>query len=216
MSELIHLEFLAAKSKEMVIRQTDSYQKNKTMASTIIGVSALFIPFFINGIEGAAIIIKYLSIVPIVMFVSVQISMLIVLMLRPRTTFVKAEKYDELISQSYEQILKYEISSNKHIFSQNKNMDAKVAKYYNVGVQITIVAIIISTILLLINSFYNTQLMIKETEKYSIHNMKDDEKTDKPKDLPIVQPTDFEKINESYDKSKVEQNRDTSKNKKDD
>ena len=48
MEDLRHLEFFAINSKEIVEKQVDSYRQQHSYAGTIIGVTALFIPFFLS------------------------------------------------------------------------------------------------------------------------------------------------------------------------
>ncbi|MEO7046409.1 MAG: hypothetical protein ABI091_13950 [Ferruginibacter sp.] len=49
MEDLQHLEFLAVNSKEIIEKQVDSYRQQHSYAGTIIGATALFIPFFLSG-----------------------------------------------------------------------------------------------------------------------------------------------------------------------
>lgn len=50
--DLKYLEFLALNSKEVIEKQVDSYRQQHSYASTIIGFTVLFIPFFLNSLEG--------------------------------------------------------------------------------------------------------------------------------------------------------------------
>ena len=79
MSDLKDLEFLAAKSKEMVEKQVASYRQKHSNSGIIIGVITLFVPFFINGLENAYPLIQYLSLIPIGLLVLAIIIMLSVL-----------------------------------------------------------------------------------------------------------------------------------------
>ena len=65
MEDLRHLEFFAVNSKEIVEKQVDSYRQQHSYAGTIIGVTALFIPFFLSSLAGTFHIIQIISIVPI-------------------------------------------------------------------------------------------------------------------------------------------------------
>ena len=51
MEDLKHLEFLAENSKEIIEKQVDSYRQQHSYAGTIIGATALFIPFFLSSLE---------------------------------------------------------------------------------------------------------------------------------------------------------------------
>lgn len=76
MTEVRHFEFLATKSKELIQKQVDSYRQLHSYAATIIGVTALFIPFFIKGIDDSYPIINLLSLVPIGFLVAALLMML--------------------------------------------------------------------------------------------------------------------------------------------
>ena len=69
MEDLKHLEFLALDSKEIVEKEVESYRQQHSYAGTIIGVSVLFIPFFLNGLDGTSQITHYLAIAPIALFI---------------------------------------------------------------------------------------------------------------------------------------------------
>ena len=64
MEDLKNLEFLAVNSKEIIEKQVDSYRQQHSYAGTIIGATALFIPFFLNSLDSTFIWIQltYLSI----------------------------------------------------------------------------------------------------------------------------------------------------------
>ncbi len=64
-----NLEFLATKSKELVEKQVASYRQQHTTASSIIAIVALFIPLFLSGLEESYDLIKYIAILPVVLFV---------------------------------------------------------------------------------------------------------------------------------------------------
>jgi len=69
MEDLRHLEFLALNSKEIVEKQVDSYRQQHSYKGIIIGVTVLFIPFFLNGLGGTLQIIQFISIIPIAFFI---------------------------------------------------------------------------------------------------------------------------------------------------
>lgn len=51
--DLRNFEFLAINSKEIIEKQVDSYRQQHSYAGTIIGFTVLFIPFFLNSLEGS-------------------------------------------------------------------------------------------------------------------------------------------------------------------
>ncbi len=52
MEDFKNLEFLAVNSKEIIEKQVDSYRQQHSYAGTIIGATALYIPFFLGGFDG--------------------------------------------------------------------------------------------------------------------------------------------------------------------
>ena len=69
MEDLKHLEFLAVNSKEIIEKQVDSYRQQHSYAGTIIGATALFIPFFLSSLDSTNQIIQFVLIVPIAGFI---------------------------------------------------------------------------------------------------------------------------------------------------
>jgi hypothetical protein len=68
--DLRHFEFLAINSKEIIEKQVDSYRQQHSYAGTIIGFTVLFIPFFLNSLDGTNQILQFISILPIALFIS--------------------------------------------------------------------------------------------------------------------------------------------------
>lgn len=64
MQDLKNLEFLAVNSKEIIEKQVDSYRQQHSYAGTIIGATALFIPFFLGSFDGTSSGIQFISILP--------------------------------------------------------------------------------------------------------------------------------------------------------
>lgn len=151
------LEFLAAKSKEVIDKQINSYRQKHGNAGIIIGVSALFIPFFLDGLDDSYMLVQYISILPMLMFIIAIILLLIVLLSRPLDQCFHVNKFDTLINDRYEDILLYEISANKNSFNDNRVPTRRFNVIYNWGISLTISAIIISSGLLLTNRFYKPE-----------------------------------------------------------
>ena len=153
MEDLKHLEFLAVNSKEIIEKQVDSYRQQHSYAGTIIGVTVLFIPFFLNGLTGISQAIQFISIVPIVFFIWSILSMLSIFRTNPLDQAFSSKKYHDLLTKSYKDILLYEIDANTKSYNKNTILTEKGNKNYARGVTLTTVAIFISIILLLANKF---------------------------------------------------------------
>ncbi|MES1181648.1 MAG: hypothetical protein ABUL44_02525 [Flavobacterium sp.] len=148
-----NLEFLALNSKEIIEKQVDSYRQQHSYAGTIIGVTVLFIPFFLNGLDGTLQVIQFISIVPIVFFIGSILLMLSIFRTKPLDQAFSVKKYHELLNKTYKDILLYEIESNTNSYNKNKILTEKGNRSYSRGVGLTTIAIFISIILLLANKF---------------------------------------------------------------
>ncbi len=169
MEDLKHLEFLALNSKEIIEKQVDSYRQQHTYAGTIIGATALFIPFFLGGFDGTSQIVQYVSIVPIAFFILAILLMLSIFRSKPLDQAFNVTKYAELQEQTYKEILLFEITANSHSYNLNKIITEKGNKRYSNGVSLTIIALICSIILIMANKFIKIE---KQPTKVQVVNVK--------------------------------------------
>jgi hypothetical protein len=169
MEDLRHLEFFAVNSKEIVEKQVDSYRQQHSYAGTIIGVSALFIPFFLSSLPSTLHVIQFLSVVPIAFFIWAILLMLSIFRTKPLDQAYNVEKYQELLTKSYKEILMSEIEANTHSYSQNKVITEKGNKNYTTGVRLTTIALLISIVLLFANQFIKIE---KAPTKVQVINIK--------------------------------------------
>ncbi len=151
--DLRHLEFLALNSKEIVEKQVISYRQQHSYAGTIIGFTVLFIPFFLNTLDGSNEVIQIITIVPIAFFISSILLMLSIFRGRPLDQALSVTKYKELVFKTYKEILLYEIEANKVSYIKNNSITIKGNKRYMQGIGLTTIAILISIILLVSNTF---------------------------------------------------------------
>ena len=155
MTDTKDLEFLAIKSKELIDKQIASHRQQHTTASSIIAIVALFIPLFLSGLDDAVDWVKYISIIPIILLVSVVCCLLFyVFRANTLSQALNFNKFQELINnQNFETTLLYEIGANKSSFQDNKILLERRTKYYNYAVLMTIWGIVLSVGLLLANKF---------------------------------------------------------------
>jgi predicted ferric reductase len=153
MEELKSLEFLASNSKEIVEKQVDSYRQQHSYAGTIIGVTVLFIPFFLSGLDSTYRVTKYISIVPIALFIWSILLMLSIFRTKPLDQAFSVEKYRTFIDKPYKEILLHEIELNSHSYTKNIIITQKGNKRYIYGVNLTTLALLISIVLLLADQF---------------------------------------------------------------
>lgn len=151
--DLRNYEFLALNSKEIIEKQVDSYRQQHSYAATIIGFTVLFIPFFLNSLDGSNQILQLISILPIALFIGSILLMLSIFRGKPLDQALSVTKYEELITKTYKEILLYEIEANKSSYVKNNAATLKASKRYIQGVSLTTIAILISIILLLVSTF---------------------------------------------------------------
>ena len=151
--DLRHFKFLAINSKEIIEKQVDSYRQQHSYAGTIIGFTVLFIPFFLNSLDGSNQVLQFISILPIVMFIGSILLMLSIFRGRPLDQALSVTKYKELLTKTYKEVLLYEINANKISYLKNNAATLKANKRYLQGVGLTTVAILISIVLLLVSMF---------------------------------------------------------------
>lgn len=147
------LEFLALNSKEIIEKQVDSYRQQHSYAGTIIGVTVLFIPFFLNGLGSTVQVIQIIATLPIAFFIGAILLMLNIFRTRPLDQAFSVKKYHELMDKSYKEILRYEISANTNSYNKNNLLTERGNRNYVRGVSLTTIAIFTSIILLLVSKF---------------------------------------------------------------
>ena len=178
MDDLRNLEFLAVNSKEIIEKQVDSYRQQHTYAGTIIGATALFIPFFLGGFDGTSQIVQFISIFPIACFIYAILLMLSIFRTKPLDQAFNVTKYKELLEKTYKEILIFEIEANSHSYSINKRITERGSKRYSTGVSLTIVALLCSIVLITVNKFIKiekvpTKVQVVNVKKSPIGSMKD-------------------------------------------
>src|ERR1035438_7748702 len=101
MEEFKNLEFLAVNSKEIIEKQVDSYRQQHSYAGTIIGVTALFIPFFLSGIDGSSQVLQFIAIIPIVLFIMAILLLLSIFRDNPLDQGTDVEKFKKLENKTH-------------------------------------------------------------------------------------------------------------------
>ena len=157
MEDLNHLELLANNSKEIVEKQVDSYRQQHSYAGTVIGATALYIPFFIGSLDSTSQVIQYILIIPTVLFICAILLLLSIFRTNPLDQAFGVVKYKELLTKSYKEILLYEINANSHSYTINKIVTEKENKRYALGVKLITVALIFSIVLILVTKFISIE-----------------------------------------------------------
>ena len=151
--ELKKLEFLAARSRQSLDDQIESYTGNHNKAGRIITVNALFTSFFLfllkegNTSEPTA----YISILPfLLLFVAIYFLLQIYMSRKIHQGF-KPENYDIMYYMSYEEILNYELSANVSSIEYNAVTVFKQNRRLNRGIKLTYLAGVIFTALIIVS-----------------------------------------------------------------
>ena len=189
------LEFLVDKSQELLNKQISSYRQKHSNSGIIITVLALFIPFFLNGLENSHLTIKYLSIISIGLLIWTIISFINVLRTKSLDQGFHPDKFDTFVNSKYEDILLYEIGANRDSFVDNQKITEESNNKYNLGIKLTLISIIFSTCLLLVNNFTKPE---QKPQKVLILNSKTMGKEEKPRVIPTVKPIDRVNLNEEF------------------
>jgi len=180
MEDIRHLEFFAINSKEIVEKQVDSYRQQHSYAGTIIGVTALFIPFFLNSLVGTFIVIQFISVVPIMIFIWAILLMLNIFKTKPLDQAYNIDKYQVLLTKTYKEILLSEIEANTNSYNKNKIITEKGNKNYVTAVRLTTMALLFSIVLLFANQFFKIE---KIPTKVQVVNIK---KTNEPNSIKDI------------------------------
>jgi len=167
--DLKNLEFLAVNSKEIIEKQVDSYRQQHSYAGTVIGAIALFIPFFLGSFDGTSQVIQFISILPTAFFIYSILLMLSIFRTKPLDQAFNVTKYKELLPKSYKEVLLYEIEANSHSYTLNHIITEKGNKRYSRGVSLTIIALLFSIVLILVNKFIRIE---KVPTKVQVVDMK--------------------------------------------
>ncbi|MEO5943264.1 MAG: hypothetical protein ABIP30_17075 [Ferruginibacter sp.] len=154
MEDLQHLEFLAVNSKEIIEKQVDSYRQQHSYAGTIIGATALFIPFFLSGMDGNIQVIQFISVVPIALFIWSILLLLSIFRTNPLDQAFTVSKYKDFLNKSYREILLHEIEANVHSYNMNVKITGRGTKRYASAVRLATIALIISIVLMMANKFF--------------------------------------------------------------
>lgn len=153
MEDLKHLEFLAINSKEIIEKQVDSYRQQHSYAGTIIGATALFIPFFLNSLDSTILVIQFILIVPITFFIWSMLLLLRIFSTKPLDQAFSVIKYKDLQTKTYKEILLYEIEANTHSYTKNLAITGKGTTQYANGIRMVTIALLASIMLMLANKF---------------------------------------------------------------
>jgi hypothetical protein len=162
-------KYLAEKSKEWIGKQMETYREKRSVASTIIGLNALFIPFFLGGIADSVLWVKYMAGIPTILICIALYYLIRIYYLQRLSQGLDKSGYGDAINKSYEHAILYEIGVNKQCIENNDVILENVNKSYKRGILFTQLAIGLSVIVLSLNMYNRPD---SDTIKIEISNLK--------------------------------------------
>jgi len=170
--DLKNLEFLAVNSKEIIEKQVDSYRQQHSYAGTIIGATALFIPFFLSSLDNSFRVVQFVLIIPIALFIWAMLLLLSIFSTKPLDQAFTVSKYKDLISKTFREILLYEIEANSRSYKLNSKITEKGNKRYATGIRVATIALLISIVLMMANKFFKIEKVPTKVQVVSMHILK--------------------------------------------
>ena len=159
MEDVTNLEFLAENSKEIIEKQVDSYRMQHSYAGTIIGATALYITFFLGGMDGNSQVTQIISVGPILLFIWSILLLLSIFRTKPLDQAFSSEKYDKLIDKTLKEILLYEIHANIRSYKLNVILTEKISKRYSFAIKLVTIALISSFVLMIVNKLITIETL---------------------------------------------------------
>ena len=162
-------KYLVEKSQDMINQQISAYREKRSIVATIIGLNTLFIPIFLSGFQESSILIKCISLIPILTIIIALYNLVRIYFIHSLHYGIDFTKYEEALNKTHTEALLFEIGANKTSFEINGKTLDKVNKRYQRGIYFTVIAIAFSIIVLSLNMFLNQE---KEATKVEITNWK--------------------------------------------
>lgn len=169
------LEFLVYKSRDLLQEQLKSYESANSKAGVLISISALLIPIAVTFISSSntILVIKYLTILPTVLMIFALIFLLKVLMPKGLDHGFNFEQFENQLDVGYENLLLYEIGSNKSSYSGNEPKVNSQNKNFKTGVKLIFSSAILILLLVTSSLFVtnnNSEPITKERKTNNIYN----------------------------------------------
>ena len=145
------IKYISSKSKELLILQIEAFRSIDQKSGIIVGIASLFLPLFIASLTKQNKIIQIASIIPILLLLIGIVIILYAIRSQRLAEGFNEDEFDRLINRNIKHIFIAEISYNKYCIQKNNIIVDKKNRFFNIGLILIIVAIILSIILLSIN-----------------------------------------------------------------
>lgn len=175
-------KILIEKSEFILKEQLQSYTINHTKSGIVGTLTALFIPLILLVMDSKSYhdIIKYLSIIPIIILIFAIYNFISVLIPRNLKHGMNIDKFDSLVKKDYIEILRQFLGANKTsinvnweiIAKQNKRLKTGLFSSLTSGVLITIIAVLGFLIPKKIEFEQNNKdIKVNKVEKIKMNNL---------------------------------------------
>ncbi len=174
----VKYEFLAKKSYDLLQEQKDSFTIIHGKAGSVAAISAILITFFlfIIDFEITANWIIYLSFIPLLLISFSFYYLLKILVSKTLMLGFKREKLDELIKMKYNDVLLFEMGSNKKSFIHNEKIVETQNNWFKKGIKLTTIVGIILLILIILSQFEIGRKKIETKNEINLNNKEMNEK----------------------------------------
>lgn len=151
---LDNIEFLVVKSRGLLQEQLKSYESANNKVGELISISAL-VPIVVTFISNSnsSLIIRYLSILPIVLMVIALIYLLRVLMPKGLDHGFNFEQFDKQIDNTHKDLLLFEIGANRDSFKDNTKIVNNQNKNFKTGIKLIFTSAILFFVLVTVSLF---------------------------------------------------------------
>lgn len=170
-ADLESIKLVTEKSREIIIAQISSFREKRSIVATIIGLDTLFIPFYLSGLQEAHLLVKCASLFPIIIICISLYYFLKIYHIVGLDHGLAVSTYDNLVNKAHIDVLLDELSTNRESFLQNEKKLEKINSSYQRGVNLTIVAVILSIIVLSLNLFCKKTEDITKVEIVNLKSM---------------------------------------------
>ncbi|MBN8694100.1 MAG: hypothetical protein J0L69_12970 [Bacteroidetes bacterium] len=211
-------KYLAEKSNQMIERQISSYRDKRSVASTIMGLCTLFIPFYLSGLFDSLFWIQIVAIFPLILVVLAIFFLLKIYYMNSLEQGLALSKYDEAINKKHDEAILFEIAVNRDCYNANRPILDGATKNYEKGLSLTKWGIGLSIIVLSLNLYFrpsnnpekielvNPIIMTMGNNNNNSGNNQGNNnepsiKTD-PIVIPSTNPSDRERLSEGIDPKK--------------
>jgi hypothetical protein len=147
------LELLCERVTRLLEIQSSTFDQTRQNSAAIITLLAVFLPFFLSGLDDVLLWVKYISILPTSLILIAIFLFLLIFKTQRIDSGIGTHKFDELINKPYREVRLYDLGAIVGSYNDNKAIVSYIQGMYSIALNITYVAILASAIVLLISKF---------------------------------------------------------------